>query len=955
MKCISKVISMLLVAAFVCSGLCAYADSRSRTVVRVGFPIQAGTSYVNENGDYAGYLADYLNQLCLFTDWDIEYVQVEGDLDTQLETLMAMLQTGDIDMLGTMNRDEHLEEMFLYPNYSYGTRYTALAVLTDDPKWIEEDFSGWDGIRVATFPGYESQMSEFVYYATVNDFSYEIVPCESYDAMIEAVRNGQADAMIQSDISMTEGIRMVGRFSPSPYYFALSPNHTELLHQLNTAMRSLTSSQPNLQNELYDLHFRYMDEFQISQELRDYIHSLGTLKVLFFDGDAPYQYIKDGALTGFSVEYFQQFAEITGLQYEVVMAHTYEEAVPMVERGEVDLVACVATNSSLASLERVQFTIPYFNSFSVTACTDPNPHKHSDDLAFEINTEQALRDIQSEKSTGVRADYYSLSYYLRKAAVYDGVVVDWANTKNFSYTVGVTSSVPQALVTTLNQYASSISNEARQAMIYRYSGDTVEYSLSEWLVVNKWNILLPVIVLLCLTAMLLLHMRSRRNAYKALLAENRVIHLSMYDDMTGAYNEAQFRKMLEEHCEKHENLALVAFNIRGFKYINDTYGTKRANDVLCQIKGILEGEITDGEFFCRPSADLFYLALKERHADALISRTNKIFSKIVDAAATSLDGHPISLYSGAVFVGNSPAPYSVSPNISYTMVALAHAKQINFPTAYIFDEPLYREQQLRYYIETHMQLALAQQEYELYLQPKMNLQTHHIDGAEALVRWQPTDRGMIYPNQFIPLFEENGFCAQLDLYMVEQVCRTLRAWMDAGLPPIEISVNQTKSLFMKEDYPQLLLGITEKYHIPPKYIILEILESLAFENVEALNHTIQQLNQVGFRVSMDDFGSGYSSLSTLGKLRINELKLDRGFLMDVMHDPNGSQSEVLASILILARKLGMNTVAEGVETQESEDMIRSMGCDYGQGYYYSKPIPAKDFSVKFLEGVHALR
>ena len=765
--------------------------------------------------------------------------------------------------------------------------------------------------------------------------------------MIRAVQNGEADAMLQSDVSINNDFRIIGRFSPDPYYFALSPNNTQLLQQLNIAMRSLGSSQPNLQTELYDLHFRYMGEFQLSDEYRECIDSLGTVKVLFFDGDAPFQYIKDGELTGFSVEYFKKFAETTGLQYEVVMANTYAEAFSMIENGEVDLVACVATNSTLASLDNVKFTIPYFNSFSVTVCSNQQPHKHEDNLESRMNTELALSQIQDKENEAVRADYYALSYYLRKDGIYENVVVDWANTQNFSYTVGVTDKIPNEFIALLNQYASSVSNDTKQAMLYKYSADPMQYTLSEWLFIHRTVLLLSLVIGCAMLVVLALHLRSKHLERKALAAENKLVHLSMYDAMTGAYNEVQFRKLLQECCNNKENVALVAFNIRGFKYINDTYGNKRADDLLCEIKTLLESEIQKGEFFCRPNADLFYLALKEPDEKHLLSRMNSIFSKIAAVTAISLDGHPLSLYSGAVFVGDSPTPYHVSPNMSYVMTAIAHAKMVNLQGTYIFDKPLYQTEQLHYYIETHMKAALEKGEYKLYLQPKMNLQTGCIDGADALVRWQPSDRDMIYPDQFIPFFEEKGFCAHLDLYMIEQVCKTLRTWIDAGIVPIVISVNQTKALFVKEDYVESLLAITEKYHISPEYIILEILEGLAFENIESLNRTIQKLNRAGFRVSMDDFGSGYSSLNTLGKVEINELKLDREFLMNVVNDPTGSQSVVLASILSLARKLGINTVAEGVETKENEDMIRSMCCDYGQGYYYSKPIPAETFREKF--------
>lgn len=944
-----KYLTAFLLVMFACGCVAVYADGDNKTVVRVGFPIQPGVSYIDERGDYAGYLVDYLNQLTLFTNWEIEYVQVEGDLDTQLSTLMDMLERGQLDMMGTMNRDPQLEKLFLYPSYSYGTTYIALAVKEGDARWIEEDFSNWDGIKVAVCPGYSDRIEQFQYYALVNDFTYETVECETYEEMVEAAKSGRADAMIQADISMTDGFRMIGRFAPMPYYFALFREDTDLLQQLNAAMTNLQLSQPNLQNELYNLYFKHPQGFTVSEEQRAFIQTMEPVRVLFAEGNAPFQYVKDGELTGFAVKYLDKFAELTGLRYEPVVVSTAEEALALIQQGEVDLIGCVATNSPLASMENVHFTVPFFNSFSVTACADPVPHTAPSELEFRTNTQLALEEIQSNDDYAARMDYYSLTYYLRKAGAYDGVVVDWANTQNFSYAVGVTDNVPSELVTLLNLYASSMSEETRQAMLYQYSSDKVEYSFLEMLAANREAIIGASVVVVLLLCIIAIYHRSRRIAHHALLTENRLMHLAMYDDMTGAYNESHFRTLLDEACSGKKSIALVAFNIRGFKYINDMFSTKRADEMLCEIKVILDAEMREGEFFCRQTADLFYLALQEQDDQTLLCRLSGLFGAIGNKAAQMLDGQPLSIYCGAVFLSHSPTPYSSSANMNFLMAALAFAKQSNCQPAYIYDESLHRKEQLHYYIETHMQSALEQEEYQLYLQPKMNLQTGCVDGAEALVRWQTKDRGMIFPDQFIPYFEENGFCGRLDIYMVEQACKKLRTWMDAGIQPIVISVNQSKSLFIKEDYVEKLLEITDKYQVSPKYIILEILEGLAFENIDTLNRTIRRLNDVGFRVSMDDFGSGYSSLNTLGKLQINELKLDRLFLKDVVNDQNGSQRNVLASIFELAKKLGIQTVAEGVETQESEDMVRAMACDYGQGYYYSKPIPAEEFQKIFLQ------
>ena len=647
------------------------------------------------------------------------------------------------------------------------------------------------------------------------------------------------------------------------------------------------------------------------------------------------------------MEYMEKFAAITGLHYETVVADSSEEAIEMISRGEVDLVACLSTNSAVSDLDDMRFTIPFFNSFSVTACSNPRSHEHSDGIPFQTNTELTLNQIRRTDSLGIQLDYYSLFYYLRKAVVYDKVIIDWTNLESFSYVLGVTDTVPEGFITIFNQYITSTSDAARQALLYRYSSEEPAYTVGEWLFANHIMLLSVSAVFLILLLLFLFTLRSKRITAKALAAEKQLMHLAMYDELTGAYNETYFRKLLQERCDGRIPAILVAINLRDFKYINDIYGAQCANDILCGIKGVLDTETDSGEFFCRASADLFYMLLQPCDTEAFRTRMEDLFARIGNWASGPLGGHPLSIYCGAVFLADSPAPYSASTNLSYLMVALARAKEQSRNMIYVFDKTLYEEAQLRYYIETHMHEALASQEYQLYLQPRMNLRTGRIDGAEALVRWKPRDHSMLMPNQFIPLFAANGFCAQLDLYMVEQVCRTLRSWIDAGLAPMVISVNQTKSLFLRDDYIERLLDITERYRISPRCLILEIPEGLAYENVDALNCTIQRLNRSGFRVSMDDFGSGYSSLNTLGKLHINELKLDRVFLADVVNDTSGTQREVLSSVVVLARKLGIQTAVEGVETPESEALIQTLACDYGQGYYYSKPLPAEVFRESF--------
>ena len=223
-----------------------HAAASGKTVVRVGFPIQRGISYLDENGDYAGYMVDYLEYLSLYTNWDYEFVTAEGDTNTQINTLMQMLMSGEIDMMGTMNYLPALEEYFLYPSYSYGTTYTSLTVLEDCAQWAEEDFSSWNGMRDASSPQLAQRMEELTQYAQLNRFTYEVVEYPNISDALQAVRTGEADVILQVDMAIMDGFRTIARFSPTPYYFALCKGNQALLQPLNSAMYQMSRTYPYL-------------------------------------------------------------------------------------------------------------------------------------------------------------------------------------------------------------------------------------------------------------------------------------------------------------------------------------------------------------------------------------------------------------------------------------------------------------------------------------------------------------------------------------------------------------------------------------------------------------------------------------------------------------------------------------------------------------------------------------
>ena len=349
---------------------------------------------------------------------------------------------------------------------------------------------------------------------------------------------------------------------------------------------------------------------------------------------------------------------------------------------------------------------------------------------------------------------------------------------------------------------------------------------------------------------------------------------------------------------------------------------------------------------------MFYLFLRETDREIIRNRLEKILHEVSRFTVGKNQNYQILLYCG-IFIGTdvNDAEPSVQKSMTHVRFALNTARQSLKNNIWFYDARLHEVEKLENYVESHMYQALENGEFKLYLQPKIDLETGEVGGAEALVRWKRESGSVILPGQFIPMFENNGFCINLDMYMVEQVCRQIRQWIDEGRDPIPLSVNQSKLLFYEADYIDNMKALLKKYQIPANLVTLEILEGLAMKNIDELNEKILRLKEIGFKISLDDFGSGYSSLNTLAILKIDELKLDRGFLLK-MRNPGEDydrQLIIMNEIVDLTKKLKISTVVEGIETKENEDLVKELGCEYGQGYYYSRPVSIKEFSAKYIK------
>lgn len=395
---------------------------------------------------------------------------------------------------------------------------------------------------------------------------------------------------------------------------------------------------------------------------------------------------------------------------------------------------------------------------------------------------------------------------------------------------------------------------------------------------------------------------------------------------------------------------LVSMDIRKFKLINDLFGIEMGDKTLRHVYEVLERHLEDGEFATRTAADNFCLLLRNADKLKIVNRLGLMAQEINRFNEGMERKYFLSLVFGICPVLDTNLP--LTQLLDRANVALKSIKDTGDSRLFAcqFYSDLDRLELMREKdMENRMQDALNDGEFVIYLQPKLSLKSDAIAGAEALVRWQDPERGLIPPNEFIPFFEKNRFIIDLDLYVFEQVCILLRKWLDAGLTPVPISVNMSRAHLAHSNFLDAYEAICAENEVPPELLEIELTETLVFTNPEVLFQVIDQIHRRGFRCSMDDFGSGYSSLNLLKDLQMDTLKLDRAFFTSQEAD-NPRERDVVTSVIDLAEKLSMTTVAEGVESQKQVDFLKQSSCDMVQGYVFSKPVPIPDFEALAFSG-----
>ena len=416
--------------------------------------------------------------------------------------------------------------------------------------------------------------------------------------------------------------------------------------------------------------------------------------------------------------------------------------------------------------------------------------------------------------------------------------------------------------------------------------------------------------------------------------------MSERDAVTGLYTKFKFyqevRMLL---ADAHDgDFAFVRIDIDRFKMINNFYGIKEGDKVLSSVAKELDrvALVFDKFAYGRLENDVFAVCMpyQEENIDLLVKALQINLKKVNK-------DYNIKMSCGVYVIKDRTM--DVSEMYDRAFLAAKNCKGKFVESVAYYDDSMIENMRQEQFIINEVNKAIDEEQFEVFLQPKINLVTDKSYGAEALVRWKHPDRGMISPGEFIPVYERNGIIGRLDQYMWRHVCILLRRWLDEGKKPNPISVNVSRVNIYNPHLVKIFKKLITEYQIPAELLNLELTESAFMEDQDLIMKTMSNLHQLGFKIMMDDFGSGYSSLNVLKDMEVDYLKVDMKFLQD--QELNGKGEKVLTSVIRMAKWMHLPSIVEGVETLEQVDFLKCIGCEYAQGYYYAKPMSVADYEA----------
>ncbi len=926
--------------------------------IRVGYLTTERSTHISpENKEY-GYNYDFLQEIAQYNNWEPEFIPgPEKDL-------VDWLLEGKIDIISHIYYNEDLNASVDYSARESGSCRVGLYVLKDDERLANDDLSSFNGRRIGMFaPKRQIQILEKL--AADIRISPALIKFNTRAELIEAMNKRSVEGALISGNSIPPELRLIRIFPEEPFYFAVAEGNSELLSKIDSAMENILLMDPSFRSDLFKKHYGETSAWEsiLTLKEREFIERSSVLEVSYDPQWQPFEYYdaEKKQMAGINAEILKLVEKFTGLKMKISHSPSWEEALRRMRDGEIDMLTGVNRSFIWGAKNNFRLTKAFINAPIVMVMNRRGGNREEkialprnyflseavesfhkfDDIVYLASQEECLDALVNNEVTATFANSYVANYLISLPRYSNLYTINYGGL-NEQVAFGISKKCDPILVSIINKALNSIPEETINAILIEHSYSRGKLSFIDLIYEHYVDLAKGVTAILVLTVIALTLVNISKSQDKKKLKK-----LLYQDGVTGFKSYSRFLMDAPEIIKKHPdtNFAILFIDIVEFKFINGTFGYDEGDTVLKNVALVLERIIDPSkETFARITADHFAVLLsyaKFRSIDIRIkiifgeleklgSRGNKKYNIIFNGGIYLIEDHGISLDIAVDNAGFAKNGITQKHKNAYAYYDRKILSRIN------------REKE----IETSMREALRKGEFIPYFQPKVDCYTGKAVGAEALVRWIKPGGEVISPNIFIPYFEKSGFITKIDMYMFGETCRTLRKWMDEGREILPLSCNFSYLDISGNNFTKYLKIMSERHNVPPDLLELELTESVAVQHVDLVKSHGKELSDHGFRLSIDDFGSGYSSLSLLQILKIDVLKLDRDF---VQRGLLGKLPHDLVEGLVKAFKQNsVQIVFEGIETEEQLNFVKSLGCSIVQGYYYSKPLPLDEFEKKYL-------
>ena len=928
-------------------------------IVRVGW-YESSFNRTDSFGRRSGYAYEYQMKLAAYTGWQYEYV------DGSWPELLQMLKDGEIDLMSDVSYTPERAEDMLFPSLPMGAEDYYLFVSQENRQISSSDLSTLNGKKVGVNKN-SIQARFYREWEERNNVESEIIEVTcSEEESLQQIKDGTLDAYVTVDSFSADIYRAENRPLPvckigsSDFYFAVNKERPDLLTDLEGGMNRIQEENRQYNHEMVEKHLvsAGANAFLTAGE-KGWLEEHGTIRVGYQDNYLAFCAAnpETGELTGALKDYLDYAATCVmnaKISFEAIAFPTAAAALEAMKRGEIDcvfpanlsagdgedigvfLTPSLMRTDLFAVVREADRQIFEGREHVIVAVNEGNPNYEStlkDDFpswrtVYYPTTAECLKAVAQNVADCVLISNYRYNNISRQCELLNLTTVSTG--KSLDYCFAVSKGSPE-LYSLLARIADLVPEVSVTSSLSRYITEDAKPTLLDFVQENYLTVIAAIgVILLAILALMLRSMRAEKKAEK-------LISATETDALTGLYNRDYFLQyaanMRKEHPEKPMDAVVV--NIDRFHSVNALNGRSFGDQVLRTLGNeIHEAAAENGGIAGRFEADRFDLWIP--HTEDCQALYDRLQGKLDEADP-----------SAGIRIRMGVMPWQPETDtvqmFDRARTACALARNNYSDHLIVYDKQMQERENYEQRLLNDLHRALTSYEFEVHYQPQFDIQYDppKVVSAEALVRWNHPELGMIPPNDFVPLFERHGKIGEVDRYVWSEAARQIARWRDVFGVTIPVSVNLSRVDVFDPALESALDRLLAYNDLGQGTLKLEVTESAYTGNADQVIRVVESLRRKGYVVEMDDFGSGYSSLNMLSAMPVDVLKMDRAFIQRV--GDGEKDAHLVALILGIARSLKIPVVAEGVETEEQVELLRKLGCPLVQGFYFSRPLPAREF------------